>query len=417
MQLQGVAFTTTMLRMGILGVAFCANVLISRQLNPSGRGEYQLALTIALLTATVVALSGEQGATELYAQDPGHRTQVVATALYLAPVLGLAVGVVAAVVTAMGAFGLSGDLWWVVGMIACVTVFQVWGQRLLLMDNKPVAAGVIGLLEASVFLAGSLILVGLNGMTVSAALAAYAGGLFVSSAVTVVIFRPSPQAARLQLAGRILQASARYHPGQILLYLLMRCDVLLLGSLASSSEVGSYAVAIAITGPLMVAGNTITTTFLQRQLTSDVGVGAQETVGLVRLTAVVIAPCSLAAAISAPFVIPLIWGQQFSGAILPTLALLPGVFFLAVQRPFGYFFVSGGRADITNQRAAVGAVTNVTFSIALVPTYGATGAGVAASVAYLVYSAESVRAFCRLSMVSTREVARSFIGVGGRVLR
>jgi O-antigen/teichoic acid export membrane protein len=90
-----------------------------------------------------------------------------------------------------------------------------------------------------------------------------------------------------------------------------------------------------------------------------------------------------AAAALGPFLLPVVFGHAYSGSVEPFLWLLPSAFGYAASAVFSNALLASGAPA----RSSLGPVTSlavgVPLDLVLIPSLGATGAAIAASVALL----------------------------------
>jgi O-antigen/teichoic acid export membrane protein len=92
---------------------------------------------------------------------------------------------------------------------------------------------------------------------------------------------------------------------------------------------------------------------------------------------------SVAIGIAAPFVIPLVFGDEFKGAVRPLAMLLPGVVAYApVTILVVYLTVRRARPRLSLYVSLIGLVVTAVMSVVLIPPYGASGAAVASAIGY-----------------------------------
>ena len=103
-----------------------------------------------------------------------------------------------------------------------------------------------------------------------------------------------------------------------------------------------------------------------------------------------------------PPLLPLIYGKPFAPAAFAFFALLPGVLADGVSRILWSFQTTRGRLY---WRLAVGTMAlNILALLALVPRFGAVGAGLASSVSYSILAVLVIRRFCIDTGASVSEV-------------
>jgi O-antigen/teichoic acid export membrane protein len=108
--------------------------------------------------------------------------------------------------------------------------------------------------------------------------------------------------------------------------------------------------------------------------------------------------------VTAPFLVPAMYGPAFTRSVGPLLALAPGLWGIGVSRPVGAFLLRLDR-PLRNSSTAVAALTvNVALNLALIPSCRAVGAALASSVAYDVFAVFQIRWFLRVTQSSWRDL-------------
>jgi O-antigen/teichoic acid export membrane protein len=101
---------------------------------------------------------------------------------------------------------------------------------------------------------------------------------------------------------------------------------------------------------------------------------------------------------AAPFVIPLLFGDEFRGAVRPLVLLLPGVVAYApVTILVVYLTVRRARPRLSLLVSVVGLVVTAAMSLVLIPPYGASGAAVASAIGYAAGGLAAWICFVRLA--------------------
>jgi O-antigen/teichoic acid export membrane protein len=107
---------------------------------------------------------------------------------------------------------------------------------------------------------------------------------------------------------------------------------------------------------------------------------------------------ALAIGVSAPFLIPLLFGEDFDPAAKPLALLLPGIVaYGPVTILVVYLSVRHGRPNLSLAVALVAMTATTVLSLVLIPRYGAEGAAVASAVGYVLGGALAWLLFARVA--------------------
>jgi O-antigen/teichoic acid export membrane protein len=102
-------------------------------------------------------------------------------------------------------------------------------------------------------------------------------------------------------------------------------------------------------------------------------------------------------ALGAVVVLPLLYGEAFAGAVLPTCVLLVGLTVEGAAAVASAYLWGIGRPGANSAAMAAGVLVTVVLDVLLIPRHGAMGAAIASSSAYLVTTAVLVVLTDRLS--------------------
>lgn len=164
----------------------------------------------------------------------------------------------------------------------------------------------------------------------------------------------------------------------VLLFLSYRLDVLVLEAVASSESVGIYTAAVALAELVLVVSMSaavVRAPLYARQKHHSLKRDSWLVLGLSALTGVAIAALC-------PFLIPLLFGDDYRESIQVVWALLPGICCLAAYRYISNAEIVRGHKYGLLASCLVSIATDVVLIFSLSPTLGAVGAGLAASSSY-----------------------------------
>ena len=397
---------TVATRAASLLFGMAASVVLARTLQPAGRGTYHVITTVAGTAMILGHLSVEQAQTAMWA-DPRRRPAVAANSL----TLGLAVGSLAALGT------------W------CVTVFahstlQLGHPDLVGLALIGVPAGISSLyltniaaltsrmslanrasLTGAVLQCGALIALGLAGvLTVRAVVALWAVSMVVPCVVLAVGERPGLRRFDPGVAGRTLATGLSYHLGPVTSFLLLRVDVFILAAQVPAQAVGVYGLAVSIMEMSNIAADSLSQVALSRQIRGSDSESAAVTARMTRLTVLVALASALAVVLSAPFVVPMLYGGSFAGAVPMLLMLAPGVVALTATRPIYTFLVRTGSSRLVVMPCVIALGVNIAINVLLIPVLGAEGCCIASSVGYIALAGQQTWLFLRRSGLPPAEL-------------
>ena len=95
-----------------------------------------------------------------------------------------------------------------------------------------------------------------------------------------------------------------------------------------------------------------------------------------------------------------IFGDEFGLMRLAILSLSPGVLFFSISFIVSAYLSGVGKHYINSISSFSGLLTIIIFSLFLIPKYGIVGAGISASMAYLITTVIKLYNFCRINQIS-----------------
>lgn len=206
----------------------------------------------------------------------------------------------------------------------------------------------------------------------------------------------------------------RAQVGSILLLVNARLDFAIVGVVLGPASLGVYTVASRFAELLRLPALAANYVLLPRFAGLRRDEAAAEARRALHSVAWIPTAAAVPLALAAPVVLPLAFGPAFHSGVVPALVLLAGLAGGGVNGVVGAFLYGIGRPGLNSIGIGMGVVMTLVLDIALIPTFGVTGAAVASSIAYLTTTA-SLSLFFR--SVTTARAARSspqLIGVTGR---
>jgi O-antigen/teichoic acid export membrane protein len=376
-------------------------LIAARSLGPAGRGE----LAAIVVWTNVLLYAGTLGLPEAVAYfaaaDRGARARIWITGQAGALALGVAVTIIG---------------WWLIGIAMYDSPVRAEATRWFLVFF---AVPCLGSLCAGSWLQGagfvhwfnvsrsSVHVVNAAGMVVLAAFGAtrveyFAAVLLVGNAVGWLVgaalgLRAQAFARRpsRDLAARMLQYGIRVQMGNWSNAASVRLDQLFLSIFASAASLGLYVVAVTYANVLMVIAGSASLVMLPRIVRQHHSGTARECLEpwYRRVFWTTVAGATVMG-VSALYVVPLLFGSSFVGAVPLVLLLVPATIVLGMNLVLSTAFRGVGRPDVASKAELAGLVVTCVGLAVLLPRYGVYGAAVASLVAYAsihAYMAAKVR--------------------------
>jgi len=186
--------------------------------------------------------------------------------------------------------------------------------------------------------------------------------------------------ADMALLRQMIAYGVKTHISILAAAIIIRADLLFVNHFRGAAEAGVYSVASQFALLLMLLPGVIATLLFPRVATQQ-DVRGETTCLVSRYTTLVMFICCLAAV---PFslLLPVIYGPAFTDATKLLLILLPGVYLMGIESVLVQHFNALGVPLAIPLYWIATLVLNLVLVFALVPRYGAQGAGIASSISY-----------------------------------
>lgn len=368
---------------------FVAVLLIARGLGPAGRG------TIAFITVTALVVGratkvGVTEATTVFAAQRADQRPALLSNLVLFTFMG----------------GLSG------AVVVCGLLFLLGGARPAGVGEIELLILALGVLANGLVVSGNAFLLGCArirqralltaaapwiyallvalaweglGLTVARAAGAWvtsegiwALSLFVVSVRGIGLARPS-----WQLLRESVSFGVRAWVGSLSTFANARADQILIGFIASEATLGIYAIAVNGAEILLYFPQATATALLPAIARGDPGRRSEHTLRVFRTVMLLTALGVLTGALVGAPLLPLLFGSAFQSSVLPFLLLLPGALGFTASIVFSNALVASSSPGASSLGPLVSLALGLLLDIALIPSFGATGAAVASTVAFL----------------------------------
>jgi O-antigen/teichoic acid export membrane protein len=377
---------------------FVSTLLLARALGPSGRGTMAFMMVSAMILARL-ALLGIEDASSVFAARRSRLRPAVLTDLLLFQLIGPPL-VATLAVAGLAVSGLQPDGVGTPELLAIVlattaTAAALAGYAFL------VGCGAFGRLALVTALTPWLyaIAVGLAwalvGLTVIGAAvlwilaqAGWATAVLVEGGRIAGLGRPS-----VPLVRELLAFGVRAWAGSLFRFLNVRVDQLLIAFLATEATLGTYAVAVNASEVILYLPSAASAALLPVVARSGLVEGSARVLGIFRqVLLVTVAGIAVSAAVG-PLLIPLVFGDSFSGSVQPFLWLLPGAIGYTALSIFSNSLLASRAPGMSSLGSVTALGAGLALDIALIPSFGASGAAAAASAAFLAGGATAAAAY------------------------
>lgn len=409
-----------------LPLGFVTTVITSRFLLPEGRGAYAIGILTVMLAST--ALSNATGLTHEIGKHREPIQAIVGRALLLSLVLG-SVGalVLLPLVRQFSTESLRVAEVLVFGLPA-VLIAQSLGGALLGVGRIRVFYGA-QLADSVAVVTAMLVLVAWLDQGLTGAIAAWLIARGVSLAFLLIGARDLwlPLTASILSFRRtlaIFTLGLRAAMVNFVGLLNFRVEFFLLEAYDGLDAVGIYSVSLALTELLWLFSSALDSAVVAPAIRENKDRAVAAVAQAVRHCLILTFGAGILLAVGSIIGIPIVFGKEFDGAIVPTLLLIPGVVAYTPSLLLSTFFsIRMGMVRFPLFAAATSAVLTTALCALLIPEYGASGAALASTIGYLAGISLLIVLFLRAGgvgvaavlpkpadLVAYRDLVRSFRG-------
>lgn len=377
-------------------------LIVARVLGPSVRGEYAAITAWFGIACTVGQMGLPVALCFFVAKDPERARDYVATSrtmMLTTGVLALLMGLLLAPLLARGnselalgyriAFGAS-----IVTFVGTAYTYPLQARNLLQWNIVRAAQPALSLFALIFLWYVKLLTLNTALFTLAASMTLQLGWAYLCCRKNAL----APGHRRLPL----LRPLARYGMAQIAALapytLNAQLDQLVLSQTVASADLGRYAIAVSLTSlplPLVAAVGNVAFPRLAAQRIATAATRKMQRDAIAASAGIALAML-LPLAVGAYWVIPLVFGRDYSGAVPMVWILTPGAVFLSCGQVTGDLLRGRNHPTVVAWAQGLAAVFTVALLIALLPVVGVYGAAIASTVAYGVALGAMLRALRHL---------------------
>ncbi len=403
-------------RLGAVVLTLVNSVVIARKLGPEGRGIVAVALSFVLILVQLGNLGIGTANPYFAARDPASVPRIVTNSLWLAGGLGtilIGVGVALKAWLPSTVHGVDWPTLLLALSAVPASLSCLFLQSVLLAQGRSFAYNGIDFAFSALAVcavAVALLVFGLGVDAVVAITAArfWASGLFYLA----VLKRPGSLRPDPQLLRGMARYAFRIYVANLLAFLVIRADLLMVNGYLGTKQAGLYSVAVALGDMLYILPTAVAVNLFARvahgAATRSTTAGAFRSVALAYGVA-----CGFAVALCSP-AIHLLYGNAFAGSVSLFYWLAPGIFCLGMLNILAQYFAGRGfpLAAVLVWFAGLGMV--IALNVTLLKADGTYIAALSSSIAYVVVLLLHMVMFARESggyrmlLPTGRDVARMF---------
>ena len=311
---------------------FASSIIVARTLGVEGKGVYTLVLTISSLLVMLLDFGLASALTYLVASRQYAPRQVLSFGLWMSLFIGIAGSLIFYILYTLflsqsflagvpQIYVMWALLFLPVNLLTSLYLAIILGLQNILAYN--LVNIIRALLNLSLLIASALFSLGLPGAIWSWLLANLGACLmvfwFLRKELRPIVSAPAT----------ILAASFRYgiksYPANLFTLFTYRLDTFFVNLYSGAASVGIYSTGVSSAELLWYVPNAISSALFPKSATLDKDLGAQLTARVCRQTLLVMIPLTLVSAFLGRIFIPLFYGANFTGAVIPFLLLLPGI--------------------------------------------------------------------------------------------
>ena len=382
---------------------FVSVLILARGLRPPERGAVAFVIVSALVISGLAGLGTTEATRVFVAQRPAARARLLTNA-----VLAGAGGAV------------------VMGSLAVAALVALEESRPAGVNDLELAAIAAGALVGALALAGAAYLQGCSrfraysrllaagpwlyalligvswpawGLTVDHAVIAWVTAQAIPALLCCVVAARGTGFGRAdpRLLAETIRYGVRAWLGGLAHLLNARVDQVLLGLLATQATLGTYAVAVNASEVLFYLPSAVSTALLPVVARSSGSARIESTLRVFRVVMIVTLVAVAVAAVTGPFLLPLVFGAAYAGSVQPFLWLLPAAPGFVASAVFSNALLASGSPGLSSLGPVTSLAVGVGLDLLLIPRLGATGAAMAASAALLSGGAAAAVAYAARS--------------------
>lgn len=394
-----------------VGMLFLSNVLVARHLGIAGKGSYDLVISTTACIATFTNFSISSGLVYISAKNLFNFFYL---ALSLHCFILFQMGFAYTFLIFMKSIGISEFVLPDIQSNTILISVILLGINNLFAFFQSILIGKEAILKANIAdIAGKLLtLIGLgllffNPMNWASlgfieVLSLLTIGNMVSAILSLISITNHNRKSKINLKRlcyktlieSILRYSLPCYLATILQFVNYRFDVFIINGFSDTQKVGIYSISVMVSQLVWIISGAVARAILPRisNLVNDGN--KKEATKITVLSIKLLFPFSAflgaIVCITAPLIIPLLFGKEFSESVLPLQLIMPGAVIFTISSILGAFFCGIGKPQICTKTSLFGCLFTLTLDFILIPQLGISGAAIASSLSYMATTASLI---------------------------
>jgi len=377
-------------------------VLLTRVLGPEAYGLYTAILVIPLLVVSFFQMGIRPTTVFMIGSGKYDNNQVVSAVMSTILITSTG-GIIFSVIAYLLMFktGYTPLLIILAIMTIPLRLTAIYAGGVFLGKEEIKKANVMNWFTALLMLVFALVFVWLLKLRVNGALLGLMLSNLIVSSYAISLLRKEytiKLSFQNPIIERMLKLGVVYAVSFLIIQLNYRIDILLLQWLSSTREVGLYSLGTAVAELLWQIPLAISIVVMTRSANAtDQEKMNESTARLLRLSFLAGIMLSAFIFILAPFIIPLVFGHQFSGSISIVQTILPGIIIVIIFRILAGRLSGLGKPQVAIKAFVPALLINVALNFYFIPLYNGLGAAISTNISYFVGSIIYVNEYCKIT--------------------
>lgn len=332
--------------LAVFGLGIVVSIVLTRSLGPEQRGIYALLVTTNVLLASVSHLSAGNAFSTQLARGRYTLGQVNTLALGLSLVLGAACTLAATLAYPLLRGSLFQSVPYIYLLVALVltasTIYQIYWNSMMIGLNRLILLNKLNLAVNLINALLMILVVGVLRLGMPGFLGVWTfSGLAGAASAAIIAGRIEPFGRLPDRAGlrHLLGFGLRSQGADIAQRLFLRYDMYMVNALAGTRAVGFYSLSTSLAEKLWLALNAINASSKGKIARLPREESAQLTARMSRTALLMMLSLAIPFAIISPWLVPFLYGPDFSASVLPLLILLCGTPAFAVMQVLNNYII------------------------------------------------------------------------------